>query len=522
MIKLSYFILLFFLFSFSTISIYSQKENIETLNGYNIFYYGNKQISSEGMMKKGKPDSLWKSYYVNGNLKSIGKWSNCQLDSVWNFYNEDGTNQNKINYLYGKKNGYFYKYDSYKLNDTLISYIHSEILYLNNVPQGKSNFYYKSGNIHKIIPFKDGKKHGNGKEFAEDGRIISLLEYNFGNLVDIEKINRLDSLNRKDGVWKEFYKTGKVKIEKSYSHGKLNGLIKNFNLKGELVDAQRYENGQLVDDSVSVADRIMFKAEYYEKPDKDGKKILKSSGSYVEGKPVGEHREYTPEGKANKSRIYDMQGNLTGQGSVNDEGDKIGLWKYYFSTQELKSKGKYKKNKKSGKWTFYYKNGDIEQKGVYAKGKFAGNWKWYFPDGSLQREENFYFGKEDGDYVEYNENGEIIAQGSYIDGDKDGKWFYKEGDHTEEGSYQINSKNGEWKYFYLDGKLYFKGNYMQGNPDGKHFFYYKNSKLKKECFYVMGMKEKTWKEFDYYGTMVKTLMFKDDKLVKVDGVAVPE
>ena len=63
---------------------------------------------------------------------------------------------------------------------------------------------------------------------------------------------------------------------------------------------------------------------------------------------------------------------------------------------------------------------------------------------------------------------------------------------------------------------------MQGNPDGKHFFYYKTGKLKKECFYVMGMKEKTWKEFDYYGTLVKSLLFKDDKLMKVDGVAVPE
>ncbi len=518
--KFLVYILLFVLF-FSNY-VYSQKENVETPNGYNIFYYGNKQKSSEGTMKDGKPDGLWKSYYVNGNLKSIGKWSNNQLDSVWNFYNENGTIKNKINYLNGKKNGYFYKYNFYKLNDTLISYISSEILYINNVPQGKSNFYYKTGNIHKIIPFKDGKKHGYGKEFGKDGRIISLLEYNYGNLVEIEKINRYDSLKRKDGVWKEFYRTGKLKTQKTYSHGKLNGLIKNYNFKGELIYAKRYENGILVNDSVSIANRVVFKADYYDKPDKNGRKILKSSGSFVDGKPVGEHREYTSDGKANKSRIYDMQGNLTGEGKVNDEGEKIGLWKYYFSTHELKSKGKYKKNKRNGKWIYYYKTGKIEQKGVFLNGKFAGNWKWYFPDGSLEREENFYFGKEDGDYVEYNNNNEIIAKGSFIDGDKDGKWFYKAGDHTEQGSYQNNNKNGEWKYFYLDGNLYFKGNYMQGNPDGKHFFYFDNGKLKKECYYVMGMKEKIWKEFDYYGTLVKTLMFKDDKLVKVDGVAVPE
>ncbi|RLD63579.1 MAG: hypothetical protein DRJ01_03360 [Bacteroidetes bacterium] len=520
MFKYSFYIL-FILFIFST-NIYSQNVNVENPNGYNIFYYGNKQISSEGMMKDGKPEGLWKSYYVNGNLKSIGKWYNNQLDSVWCFYNEEGLISSKINYLYGKKNGYYYNYDFYKLNDTIISYIKSEILYLNNIPQGKSNFYYKNGNIHKIIPFKEGKKHGKGKEFAEDGRIISLLEFNYGNLVDIEKINRFDSLKRKHGVWKEFYRNGKVKIEKSYIHGKLNGLIKNFDLKGELVDAQRYENGILVDDSVSISNRVVYKAEYYDKPDKDGKKILKSSGSYVEGKPVGEHREYDSEGKANKSRIYDIQGNLIGEGKVNEDGEKTGLWKFYYSTKELKSKGKYSKNKKNGKWNYYYKTGKIEQKGVYSKGKLAGNWKWYFPEGTLQREENFYLGKEDGDYIEYNELGEVIAKGLYIDGEKEGKWFYKEGDHTEEGSYQTNNKNGIWKYYYLNGKLYFKGKYTQGSPEGKHIFYYKNGKIKKECFYIMGMKEKSWKEFDYYGTLVKTLTFKEDRLLKIDGVTVPD
>ncbi|MBE9469202.1 MAG: hypothetical protein IMY72_12890 [Bacteroidetes bacterium] len=519
---IKYYFSIFFIFIIFSSCVYSQNENIKNSEGYNIFYYGNKQISSEGNMIEAKPEGLWKSYYVNGNLKSLGKWSDNQLDSVWTFYNDDGTIKSKINYLYGKKNGYFYNYNSYKINDTLISYINSKILYVENVPQGKSNFYFKSGNIHKIIPFKEGKKQGNGKEFAEDGRIISLLEYNFGNLIDIEKINRLDSLKKKNGVWKEFYKNGKVKIEKSYSHGKLNGLIKNFNLKGELLDAQRYENGILVDDSVNIANRVLYKAEYYAKPDKNGKKILKSSGTYVKGNPVGEHREYDSKGKANKSRIYDMQGNLSGEGKVNEEGEKTDLWRFYFFTHELKSKGKFRKNKKDGKWNYFYKNGIVEQRGVYVKGKFAGNWKWYFPDKSLQREENFYYGKEDGDYVEYNEKGEIIAQGVYIDGDKDGKWVYKEGDHIEEGNYQANSKNGIWKYFYLNKRLYFKGNYIQGNPDGKHFFYYKNGKLKKESFYVMGMKEKTWKEFDYYGTLVKTLMFKNDQLLKVNGVAVNE
>ena len=47
---------------------YSQTE-------YQAYTYPNGQIASEGTLRDGKPDGLWKTYYENGQLKSIGKRS---------------------------------------------------------------------------------------------------------------------------------------------------------------------------------------------------------------------------------------------------------------------------------------------------------------------------------------------------------------------------------------------------------------------------------------------------------------
>ena len=61
----NYFLLVIF---FTSLVCVAQEEEIDR-DGYNIFYYPNGQISSEGFMKNGKPDGYWKTYYVTGVLE---------------------------------------------------------------------------------------------------------------------------------------------------------------------------------------------------------------------------------------------------------------------------------------------------------------------------------------------------------------------------------------------------------------------------------------------------------------------
>ena len=102
----NYFLLVIF---FNSLVCIAQEAEINP-DGYNIFCYPNGQISSEGFMKNGKPDGYWKTYYVTGIKKSEGNRRNFLLDSIWIFYNQVGDTIERISYVYGKKNGYYYTY----------------------------------------------------------------------------------------------------------------------------------------------------------------------------------------------------------------------------------------------------------------------------------------------------------------------------------------------------------------------------------------------------------------------------
>ena len=93
---------LIFLLAFSNDLLSQGKLNP---NGYNIFYFEDNTVSSEGTLKNGKPDGFWKTYYPNGSIKSQGNRKNFELDSLWIFYDKDGNRSLEISYKNGKKHG---------------------------------------------------------------------------------------------------------------------------------------------------------------------------------------------------------------------------------------------------------------------------------------------------------------------------------------------------------------------------------------------------------------------------------
>lgn len=500
--------------------LFSQSLNKETENGYNIFYFPNGQVSSEGNMIEGKPDGLWKAYYVNGLLKSIGLRKNALLDSVWVFYNEKGNIYKKINYQFGKKNGYFYTFQYfYNINNSLVGFIASQELYLNNKRNGISEYYFKDGSINKAVNYSKGKKHGTTRVFNNLGILTTIIEYRYGKEVDREIINQYnDSL--KIGVWKEYYPNGKIRSEKTYQLGVLHGLVKEYDLSGELITANRFENGVLKDTSVTLENEILIVEDFYNIRNEEGELIKKSSGGFVDNIPIGVHRTYDSLGRVNSSRMYDKLGNIIAQGIVNEEGDKLGEWKYFYSSGSIKSKGTYKDNRRIGPWKYYYSNGKLEQKGLFKKGVPNGEWNFYFESGAIKREEIFRLGQEEGECVEYDFDGNIIARGEYIEGLKEGGWFYDFYFHTQKGSFKNDLREGVWNYYYNNESVYFNGKFIQDNPDGKHVYYYKNGKIKNVKYFSFGRKEKNWEFYDYYGTLLKILTFENNKLTKIDGVSV--
>jgi antitoxin component YwqK of YwqJK toxin-antitoxin module len=499
-----------FLVCFATLSFTLSFSQDIIKDGVTKFYYPNNQVSSEGYMKNGKPDGYWKTFNVSGILKSEGLRRDFLLDSTWTFYNDAGEIDEKIDYKYGKKNGYSYKF-SYEKNASPV--IISKELYVNDRKEGKAFYYFPDGKLKEEISYFEGKKQGPGKEYDKDGVVITLLEYNNNYLISREKINRYDANGMKQSIWKTFYPDGKVEKEMKYSDDKYDGFYKEFNDNGNLILSIKYKEGKIIEsqNDLSIKEDVDFRRQF----DENG--VLISTGGYKDNRPVGVHRYYNKNGKIIESKIFDDLGVRISSGIVDETGSKEGPWKDYFVSGEVKAVGAYLSNLQSGSWTYYYKNGIKEQEGSYLKGLYDGQWFWYHQNGNVWREENYFNGREDGPMVEYSDSGNVISKGEYINGEKEGEWFYQVNDHKEIGNYQSGLRDGIWKYFYEDGTIQFEGDFHSDLAEGKHKYYYPDGVLKEERIYSRGVKEKNWKKYDEKGNVELTVTYKNDVEYRING-----
>jgi uncharacterized protein len=492
------------------VSVNSQTDT--TSDGYKIFYYPSGQKASEGTLKNGKPDGLWISFYPTGIKKSEGKRKNFLLDSTWIFFNQLGDTAEKIEYLLGKKNGYTLRF-GYRNDrigkDKMI--LLSKELYLNDKLEGSNYYYYPSGRLREIVKYRDGKKDGTAFEYSPDSVIIAARDYRRDFLVQSERMNRNDSLGKKQGLWREYFPDGKIKTEGYYRDGVLSGIFKQFNEKGALELALNYRDGVILDNVTENQKEVSIRNKY------DENNLLVFSGAFIDSIPVGIHRFYNSSGEVVDAKVYSNSGLLLSQGIINNDGKRQGKTTFFFETGKPYAIGDYQNNLRTGKWIYYYKSGRIEQEGNFRNDLADGSWKWYYPDGEIKREEEFIAGKEDGPYVEYDLMGNVITKGNCVEGEKEGEWEYKVGDHSEIGKYVTGLRDGSWKYYYGNGGLQFEGTYIQGNLDGQVHLYYPGGQLMEEQYYSNGLRQKTWKKYDTAGALLLSISYKDDQEIRING-----
>ena len=87
--------------------------------------------------------------------------------------------------------------------------------------------YYEDGQLKLELNYKEDKRNGLCKEYYEDGQLK--LEYNYKE----DKLAGLD---------KGFYKNGQLEYEHNYKEDKLDGLCKNYSEDGKLAFENYFEN----------------------------------------------------------------------------------------------------------------------------------------------------------------------------------------------------------------------------------------------------------------------------------------
>lgn len=492
-----------FLIGFGCVSIYAQPT---PQNGFIQFKDDKGHISSEGTLINGKPDGYWKTFYETGILKTEGNRKNFLLDSVWKFYTDKGIITTEINYKAGKKNGPRKSFDEKGKLVVIENFV-------NDTKQGLSAEYYDNGKIKATTIFENGKEQGWAYEFDIDSTIISRFYYKSGFLSIRETINRRDKAGLRQGDWKTFYPSGRIKTEVTYRDDKKNGMYHEYSESGSMLFTIKY-----VDDlPVSTINESSVKIDNRKEYDAPTKTWYK--GTYIEGKPIGLHVEYTDTSTSYKSKVYE-NGVLIAEGLTDSLGRYQGLWKEFYTTGEIRSEGSYTDSKRFGKWKFYYRNGKIEQTGDYKNGKPNGNWFWYFEGGNLLREETYINGLEDGLSTEYSDSNTVVAKGDYVNGLKQGPWLEYSGDMKMEGNYNDGEMTDTWKSYYPDSTLAFQGSYTNGQPSGKHSWYYPNGKLKEEGMFESGKRNGLWKKLNADGTPFMTTEYEYGIEKKFDGIKI--
>ena len=488
-------------------------------DGHHISYYPNGKISSEGMMRDGKPDGYWKAYYVTGVMRSEGNRVNFLKDSTWVFYTVTGDTAEIINYRMDKKSGYFFQYETVaQRNNISRHYLKSKEIYLDDKREGLAYYYYPSGKLRQTINYRNGRKQGASKEYDENGTVITLYEYLNDYMISREFVNRVNDKGEKHGSWKSFYPDGKLKEEEYYKNGILDGATLLYSEKGYPISGRTYRDGKIIEEGPPIKADLIDLTSYWE----DGITI-KRNGTYLDSIPIGYHYFYNTSGLPEKSIRYSERatGVRTAEGPVDENEKRIGQWKNYFETGELRSSGTFVNDRQNGEWTYYLESGEIFQVGNFRNGVFEGEWKWYFPSGNIFREETYVRGRPNGLSIQYSDSATIVAKGEYnAEGQREGPWIITVGDSREEGNFIEDEKDGIWKTYYKNGQLHHTGNFVLGEPDGRHLLYYPDGTLKEEQYYVVGRRDKNWKKYYENGGLFLTITYRNDEEIRINGIRI--
>lgn len=487
-------------------SFYGFAQEIDP-DGYNVFYYENGRVASEGHFKGGQPHGVWKSYYPDGTLKSIGNKASGQSDSTWTFFDSEGRKRKVFEYDNDLKNGCAEYYDT---SGNVIK----EMFYINDVAQGEVVEYYASGELKKQTNIVDGKEIGLALEYDTEGTVITEEIYDNGFLKDRKEFNRLDEEGRKTGVWRSYFPNGTLQSEIAYKDGVKSGLSKEYNKKGKLIDLQRMEGDTVAGHRDELVIIELYK-EFYE-----GNEHIRLIGGLNNGMKNGIFREYDRNGEIINGYIYEND-TLVAEGMITGAGIYQGEWTHFYKSGVVKSKGNYLDSKKDGKWIYYYADGKKEQEGNFVENKLKGNWTWYYQNGQVKRTE-FYNRKEqlEGTVFEYDSLGNEMTRGDYYNGLREGDWYYHVGDYKEVGAYTLGLEDGVWNYYYLNGKLAFTGAFDEGEAKGKHVYYHQNGLPKEVGKYLGGEKHGKWKVYNEMGERIQVIEYRRGEIYKIDGFKV--
>jgi len=331
----------------------------------------------------GKPNRI--DTYRNNILfssESINRFDkNGAKSGTWKEFFDDGSIKIEQNYVEGKLNGYQRVYAnsgqiekvSVFQNDSVIETDSTELAFAEPV---ETVLFYADSSLKFRGLFRDSVPVGIHRFYNRQGEIDSACIYSdFGDLLEIGIV---DENGRRQGNFKEFFPSGTVKAEGSYTNNLRNGKWIFYTQDQKISQAGIFKDGKF---------HGPWKWFYA-----DGS--TRRYEEYASGTEHGKVKEYDSTGTLILNGVYNSglrEGKwLIIEGDSRQVGEyryglKIGEWKhFYFPSGQLQFKGEFRSGKPYGKHTYYYEKGKPEHFEFYKNGKAHKAWTYFNKDSSVK------------------------------------------------------------------------------------------------------------------------------------------
>lgn len=378
------------------------EENFENdvKNGPTRYYYPDGALKKIVPFENGLEEGLAKEYSANGRIITLIEYKKGfitrrerinrfdqqqQKHGAWKYFYEDGSLKLEGNYKHGLAHGYFKSYDKkgnlLKAEKFLNGQLQEDASELQKLEVVKE--YYPDGQLKTVATFKEDVAEGVTKQYAPSGEIEKAVVYKNGKVI---AEGPMTEKGERNGYWKEYFDSGKLKAEGIYSMDRKTGEWKYYHQNGNLEQIGSFnEKGQYTGDW----------------------KWFYENGNLL-------RKEFYREGLADGLMTeYDEFGNMLVEGEY-IEGLENGFW--YYDYGDVKLEGDYLDGMRNGLWKHYYSNGRLSFEGRFVDDNPNGRHVWYWPNGSVKDEGLYVMGRKDGEWRKYNPEGELLLSIYYEQG----------------------------------------------------------------------------------------------------------
>lgn len=273
-----------------------------------------------------------------------------------------------------------------------------------------------------------------------------------------------------DGVYYEFYDTGRARSQGSWVKGKKDGQWLSWHSGGQIESLSHFQNDQLHGRYFSWFNTC----------------LPQEWGAYEEGERQGAWRSWYMTGARQQEgnyvkgvqegtwRFYHNEGNLIEEGEMRI-GLREGTWQEWFHTGQAWRSVDYVTDLRQGEdqdacrameglWEVDHK--DRVERCIYQEMTVIAELQ-YYPSGALRRRMPYNkIGQHSGIDRRYHESGALLAEGSYVRGIPEGTHRYLKTDGEVFASVTIDAGTGLWVSYHSNGAIEEVGQYKEGMKVG--------------------------------------------------------